>query len=101
MKARRWYDKHVTLRQSIDMMETMDEPRRERLTVGIMKVIQKDSPTLLDDFVSEFPLGVCNRRWYDQDPNTWLVFNGLKYAGPELITLVENYLETELVPLAA
>lgn len=92
---KRWYEKHTVLSRNIDLMMDMDEERRDYLVRGIMNVIRRYSPTLLDDFVHDFPLDIQRKRWYDKDPYLWLTFNGLQYGSDKLISQVESYLETE------
>ena len=44
----------------------------------------------------EFPLEETSRNWYDDDPNHWLVINGLQYSGKDLQQAVARYLEKEM-----
>lgn len=91
----RWYDKHTILSREIDLMRDMDDQQQDHLMRGIMKIIRQRCPTLLDDFVDDFPMDIHRKRWYDQDPYVWLTINGLQYAQDDLIRAVESYLESE------
>lgn len=90
----RWYDKHTILSRAIDLMRDMDDEQRDHLMPGIMKIIRQRCPTLLDDFVDDFPMDIHRKRWYDQDPYFWLTINALQYAQDDLIRAVESYLES-------
>lgn len=92
---KRWYERYTVLSRNMDLMMDMDEERRDYLVRGIMNIIRRDSPTLLDDFVHDFPLDSQRRRWYDKDAYLWLTFNGLQYGSDQLISQVESYLESE------
>ena len=50
---------------------------------------------LLNRYVIEFPM-TYNRRWYDKDPFSWLIINGLKYANKELLNKIITYLKKVL-----
>ena len=91
----RWYDAYELLGKNIDRLKFMEKGRRDRLLVGVMRLIRQHCPTLLDQFVLEFPLEINRRRWYDKDPYLWLIVNGLKYAEDELRNAVAAYLEDE------
>ncbi len=94
--VQRWYEKHTILNRHIELMRDLDEERRDQILVGLMKLIKERSPTLLDDFVDDFPMEIHRKRWYDQDPYLWLIINGLQYGSDELISEVESYLVAEI-----
>ncbi len=89
----RWYDKDKLLGKNIDRIKNMNEERRGQVVGGIMRIIREAEPTLLDDHVMEFPLAIERRRWYDADPEIWLIINGLRYASKELLEKVASYME--------
>ena len=91
----RWYDKYEKLGKFIDGMKDMAVSPRDHLVRGIMKIMRKRSPDLLENFVLDFPLELSRQRWYDQDPYLWLTINGLQYAEIDLLETVANYLEEE------
>jgi len=89
----RWYDKHKRLAVYLEMFKEMEPDKRDELIKGIMVLIKENNPTLLDDFVMDFPMELQRRRWYDKDPYLWIIFNGLKYADRDLIEEVVKYFE--------
>ena len=91
----RWYDKYEKLGQLIDDMKNMAASQRDQLVRGIMKIMRKHSPDLLESFVLDFPLEYTRQRWYDQDPYLWLTINGLHHAELDLLETVTNFLEEE------
>lgn len=93
MKGNRWYDKHPKLSMYLDRLKDLDDEERDEIIVGIMVLIKKECPNLLEEFVMEFPLPLYRKRWYDKDPYLWILFNGLKYANASLIERVTKYLE--------
>ncbi len=93
----RWYDKHEELAGYIESLEVMDKEKRDELLIGTISLIKQYDTDLLDNFVQEFPMEIYRRRWYDKDPNTWLVINGLEYAEPNLLEAVTEYLRKNIV----
>jgi hypothetical protein len=91
----RWYDKHESLGRNLDLMKDMKPPRRIFLLEGINKVIRDYKPTLLDDFVLEFPMDIYQKRWYDKDPYLWITINGLSYGDKKLWEAVAVWLESK------
>jgi hypothetical protein len=91
----RWYDKYEKLGCFIDGMKDMAANQRDQLVRGIMKIIRKHNPDLLERFVLDFPLELSRQRWYDQDPYLWLTINGLQHAEIDLLETVTLYLEEE------
>ena len=92
---KRWYDKHTRLGPQIDRLKDINKLECDWLITGMTKIINSHSPTLLDDFVIEFPLEANRKRWYDTDPYLWLTINGLQYAPLDLQDAVAGYLEKE------
>lgn len=95
----RWYDKYEKLGDQIDRLKFTKRSHRDQLVQGVMKIIKKDTPSLLDRFVMDFPLDILRRRWYDKDPYLWLIINGLKYADKDLLDKVTEFLEEENMTL--
>ncbi|MFQ5994868.1 MAG: hypothetical protein ACE5K1_07215 [Acidiferrobacterales bacterium] len=91
----RWYDKHDELGRYLDLIAHMHDDERDEFVKGIMHLIKQIQPNLLTDLVLEFPLDLFRRRWYDKDPYLWLVFNGLEYAGQDLISKVIDYFKRQ------
>ena len=91
----RWYDKHENLGHNIELMKKMSPSCRNGLIDGIMVIIKSFNPTLLDDFVLDFPMDIYRHRWYDKDPYLWLTINGLCYASGKLQDAVGCYMEEE------
>ncbi len=91
----RWYDKYEKLGNYIDAMKDMAASRRDHLIKGVVYIIRKDNPDLLEKFVMDFPLEFSRQRWYDKDPYLWLTINGLQYGDPDLLETVALYLEEQ------
>ncbi len=91
----RWYDKHEKLGRNIDQMKEMDKPQLDRILRGIFEEIKGFNPTLLDDFVLDFPMDMYQKRWYDKDPYLWLTINGLSYGNKDLWDAVAFWMEQE------
>jgi hypothetical protein len=91
----RWYDKELNLGKNIDRLKHASNNRRDTMLRGILRIINQYNPSLLDDNVMNFPLDIEKRRWYDSDPDLWLIVNGLKYANQEIKDNVANYMEQE------
>ena len=91
---KRWYDKYPKLAKYLDSFQTMHPKKRDKLVKGILTLINEDDPnTIMEDFVIEFPLDIYRKRWYDDDPYLWLIFNSLKNAGDALKNKVADFLE--------
>ncbi len=91
----RWYDKYEKLGRYIDEMKDMKTEYRDHLIKGVMGIIRKHNPDLLENFVMDFPLNFTRQRWYDKDPYLWLTINGLQHGEPDLLETVALYLEEE------
>jgi hypothetical protein len=89
---KRWYDKHPRLAKHIESFKVMPPHQRDKLISAVMSLIKNDNPGLFEEFVMDFPLDLFRRRWYDKDPYLWLLVNGLKHAGPDLIKKTIKYL---------
>ncbi len=91
----RWYDKYEKLGRHIDAMKDMESKRRDTLLQGIMAIIRRHSPDLLENFILEFPLDNSRQRWYDRDPYLWLTINGLQHGRPDLLETIALYMAEE------
>jgi hypothetical protein len=91
----RWYDEYEKLGHYIDEMKDMETGRRDGLIRGVMGIIRKHNPDLLEKFVMDFPLNLSRLRWYDKDPYLWLTINGLQHGEPDLLETVSLYLEEQ------
>lgn len=91
----RWYDKYEKLGRFIDGMKDMATSQRDQLVRGIMEIMRKHSPDLLEKFVLDFTLELSRQRWYDKDPYLWLTINGLQHAELDVLETVSNFLEEE------
>ena len=89
----RWYDRHNKLSEYLDLMAELSPEHRDELVKGIMVIIKRESPDFLTDLVLQFPLDLFRRRWYDEDPYLWLVFNGLEHADNAVVKKVIDYFE--------
>ncbi len=94
-KGNRWYDKYEKLGRHIDAMKEMDPGRRDTLIQGIMTIMRRHCPDLLERFVLDFPLDISRKRWYDSDPYLWLTINGLQHAPSDILATVTLYLDEE------
>lgn len=97
----RWYDEYEKLGRYIDSMKNMRAAHRDHLVKGVMMIIRRHNPNLLERFVLDFPLDLSRQRWYDKDPYLWLTINGLQHGDPDLLQTVALYLEEQVEQLAA
>jgi hypothetical protein len=91
-KNARWYDKHKTLASLLEGFREMPKEQRDSAVEGVMALIKNFAPQLFDKNVLDFPIDFNRRRWYDREPNLWLLFNGLKFADNALLMKVIHYL---------
>ena len=89
----RWYDKHEKLGHHIDLMKGMSPSQRDRILQGILELIKDNNPTLLDDFVLDFPIDIYQKRWYDKDPYLWITVNGLSFGNKDIWDSVATWME--------
>ena len=87
---KRLYDKIPELSQLFNEIRESDRQKRNEILVEIKDIIIESDPELIDKHVMEYPLDF-KRRWYDKDPFTWLIINGLKYADDELTEKLVKY----------
>lgn len=94
---RRWYNKYITLSNRLTDFRDIETHQQDILVKGVMSLVTDYDPNLLTcDKACEFPLSIDRKRWYDQDPYIWLMFNTLQMADTVLINSVTSYLDTEM-----
>jgi len=91
----RWYDKYPKLIKFIDKLKSLKKSKRDTIILGMQDIIMEHDSELIDKHVLEFPM-TYRRRWYDRDPDSWLVINALKYADDNLLTDIILYLGERL-----
>jgi len=91
----RWYDSYPKLMKLINKLKGSEKSKRETLILGMKEIIIEHDSELIDKHVQEFPM-TYKRRWYDEDPDSWLVINSLKYADDDLLTDIILYLRERL-----
>ncbi|MFW6138943.1 MAG: hypothetical protein ACOC7U_07205 [Spirochaetota bacterium] len=91
----RWYDTYLDLRSYIDRLRDLDKKERERIIDEIYHLITSYDENLIDEHVLSFPMSQ-RRRWYDKDPYSWMVINGLKYADERLLDKIVDRLRQKL-----
>ena len=94
-KTKRWYDAVPELNVLLDRLKNLSKERRDDIFDGIKKLDNDFDSKLIDQHVLEFPMNL-KRRWYDQDPTSWLMINALKYADRPLLQQVIDYLKLRL-----
>ena len=93
----RWYDKYDTLKKNLESFRDVDTKSQDELVKGVMTIIRERNPELLSfQQTVEFPLDAKRRRWYDGDPDLWLMINTLQSADEETIKEVDRFLEEAL-----
>jgi hypothetical protein len=93
----RWYDKHKNLRKYLESLREINQEEKDSLLRDLLNIIKKHNPELFSPEKSlEFPLELHRRRWYDRDPNLWLLMNTLQIADKRLLKKVTDYLQKNL-----
>lgn len=93
----RWSDKHPSLSMRLDLLKDIDESQRTEIIKQVMNLVEQyDNSLLNSENAFDFPLNINKRRWYDEDPYLWAMFNTLKAADNTLLYKIENYLTTTL-----
>ena len=93
---KRWYDSNPRLALLLNLLKNQDKDCRDDLINELKDIIIHYDDTLIDRHVVEFPM-TEKRRWYDQDPYSWLVINSIKYADKELLSRIIKHLTTRLL----
>jgi hypothetical protein len=91
----RWYDSNRELCKLIDQIGTLKAREREKILLQIKEIIMKEDSELIDSHAMDFPLSF-KRRWYDQDPFSWLIINCLQYANDEVLKQVVTLLVSKI-----
>ncbi|MDY6933053.1 MAG: hypothetical protein SVZ03_02370 [Spirochaetota bacterium] len=86
----RWYDKNPELSELFEQIKECNKRRRDEILLDVKNIIVESDPELIDRHVMEFSLDL-KRRWYDKDPISWMIINGLKYADDKLIEQIVEY----------
>ncbi len=94
-ETKRWYDAIPELKGLIERLRDIDREQRNDIFDGIKKLDSDFDSKLIDRHVLEFPMNL-KRRWYDQDPYSWLMINALKYADAPLLEQVIDFLKLKL-----
>ena len=82
---------------TLDAFKEMDQKTRDPILKGVMGLVQQYDPSLLSYEKSfDFSLDFNRRRWYDNDPYLWVMFNILIIADDTLLQSVEEYLGKEI-----
>jgi hypothetical protein len=58
-----------------------------------LQIVKKYESSFIDEAVVEFPLEPHQRRWYDESPYLWIMFNGLQKAAEKILDEIAAYLE--------
>jgi len=95
-KEKRWYDENPELRKLLEKLKKLEKYERDVIFEDIKKLDDDFDSKLIDRHVMEFPMNL-RRRWYDRDPYSWLVINGLKYADDVLLAKVIVCLKEKLL----
>ncbi len=91
----RWYDKRPELSDCMEKLKHAEYGGREKLIHEIKDIIMEYDDKLMDQHVADFPLTI-KRRWYDNDPYSWVVINTLKYADEVLLHKIICHLKEKL-----
>lgn len=92
---KRWYDVHH-IGKFLDLFRDMPKRERDPIVSGILSILKNDGNHLIDSFVMDFPLEESRRRWYDNDPGLWMIFNGLEKADKAILDEVAVYIEESM-----
>ena len=97
-KKNRWYDAYPELAELLEALKLLGQAEINFLLRDVKKIILDYDHELIDKTVIKYPLGI-DRRWYDKDPLCWMTINALKFATPELRTLITEFLAEEMGPM--
>jgi len=76
----RWYDNDATLAASLDGLASAPPAHRQQAVQRALALLESLDAGVLERHIDHFPLSAQRRRWYDRDPETWLLFNGLRHT---------------------
>ena len=91
----RWYDRYPDLKVMFDKLQELKKGERDKIILELKDLIAGRDNCLFDKYVFEFSMPL-QRRWYDNNPFSWLVISALKYADEALITDIILYLKERL-----
>ncbi len=94
-KNKRWYDKYPDFSNNLEKLKDLTKEKRDFILSKIKDLINELKPDLIDKHVMEFPMDL-KRRWYDEDPYSWLIINSLKYANKSFLKKATNILKKYL-----
>lgn len=93
----RWYDKRPNLGKRLDAFKVMEPQKYTPIITDIIELIEQYDPSLLSfEKALDFRFDSNRRRWYDNDPYLWLIFNTLETADETLLQIVEDHLGQEI-----
>jgi hypothetical protein len=94
---KRWYDKHEGLSLTLERLRTADKRDCDNIVDKVREIVTKRDPDFIDKVCREFLLDCHARRWYDEDPYLWSVFNSLRYADGETIEQVVGFTDSRKI----
>jgi len=97
----RWYDPYPALRAGLDGLAAAPPTHRREAVRQALATLESLDEGVLERHIDHFPLSARRRRWYDEDPETWLLFNGLRYAHDGCRAAVAQVLAEALTRAAA
>lgn len=96
----RWYDEHPKLSRALEALQFAPATARRQAVGEALYLLQQLTGDLLERTVQSFPYTHHRRRWYDRDPELWLLVNGLEQSPIEVRDAVAACLD-EAQTLAA
>jgi len=93
---KRWYDKNGKIGKLIEDLRKIPPEAKDSVIRDVMDLIRNSKPDILNNFDVPLDIESWHRRWYDNSPNLWLVFNTLRFADEKLLKKVIGYLEKEI-----
>lgn len=98
----RWYDEHKDLAGLLEKFRDMETSERDPYIRDIVAMVKEMEPEELSwEKAFSFPLDAQKRRWYDGDPELWLMINTLALVREEVIVAVVKYLKAKFEGAAA
>jgi hypothetical protein len=91
----RLYDKYLDLSYLIEKLKYLKKQERDKIISALKDLIMDYDNDFIGKHVLEFPLP-NRRRWYDEDPLSWMVIHVLKYAEEDLLNKVNDFLKSNL-----
>jgi len=94
-RGNRWYDAYPRLADVLDDLKQIPKKKRISICSDLKDLIAQKAPRLIDKTVMEYPLSV-KRRWYDDDPISWMAINALRYTDDTLIHQATELLSNKI-----